>query len=904
MRFLASGGFNTAVTYLLYLVLLHWLSYRRSYTVAFASGIGLAYVLNRYFVFKRPGGSLGPLYVAMIYAGQYVLGLLIVSAWVGWIGGPAKVAPLIAVAISLPLTYLFNAIVFGESSQTNNGDAGLAGMSSARLMRRLAVAVLIGLPLLSLFLNAVGWLRSGFDLPFYDDWRSYATGQIDSLDPGYLFIGLNDTMAPIGLALDAIAQRALDGNSVAYQLLSMTTVLGLLLWLQWSLLKAALGDRIQAAGCFVFTLLMLQPGSYWGRENLAYHQALPLLFLLAAVWLIAVSAWKSQWRTVAVFALGLLAGMSYISGAFGALSAGSGILVVALVAVPAKQRTRLVQGAAALAVAGAITAVAQFKVAVLPNISPEHRGNSRLALPYEPDFWLFYWGKLGRSLLLPESHPVLSLALVVIACGVVVGLAVLLLRRLRSDPGAPLLRVTVIYSAMVATVFVYLLLVAAGRTYLRDSEVKSAIDVFVSGFSRFHFFWAALLWPWVIAAALVVARGRRVSLPPTTAVAASVLCTTGIFLMLAGGALDHLERHRMEASFRNETVSCLMAQLQKGEGIDCAEFNMWDLTPAYIYGSKIGASFVRHFPVLPVDVGVDDPAPWFRLSRDAGHAETRNMSTRPGGYTAGADAQLHIRTGRAEEMANCVMLDVTGIVAAEQDDMVQVYFRPFGQAEFSEANSRSQRLLGHAAPRAFAFRLESETGFEDVLRFDPVNKPQGFAMPDVEVRCRLRYSTRPFFTLTQPPPLPPHPPQLLGSAWLEPVEGDPHAYRAGSDAQVIFKTDKPLQMAECSVLHVQARLAVQHKGLAQVYFMPRGKNEFTEAASSVLAVDPAPDGKAQPLRFRLESPVGFEDKLRFDPINSAQHIRISDVKVSCERHLAGSVTKGIPAPAAEKSTRS
>ena len=48
-RFLVSGGFNTLVTYGLYLLLLNVLSYRISYTIAYVAGIVLAYSLNRFF---------------------------------------------------------------------------------------------------------------------------------------------------------------------------------------------------------------------------------------------------------------------------------------------------------------------------------------------------------------------------------------------------------------------------------------------------------------------------------------------------------------------------------------------------------------------------------------------------------------------------------------------------------------------------------------------------------------------------------------------------------------------------------------------------------------------------------------------------------------------------------------
>ena len=92
-----------------------------------------------------------------------------------------------------------------------------------------------------------------------------------------LFQPINYTLSPVGLALDALAQRFLDGNSVAYQLFSMVIVLGALLWLQWRLLLRALADRGLAALCFSLALLMVQPGSYCGLEHLAYPHALPLV---------------------------------------------------------------------------------------------------------------------------------------------------------------------------------------------------------------------------------------------------------------------------------------------------------------------------------------------------------------------------------------------------------------------------------------------------------------------------------------------------------------------------------------------------------------------------------------------------------------------------------------------------
>jgi putative flippase GtrA len=112
LRFLASGAANTLITWAVYAALLLVLPYRWSYTLAYALGIGLAYLLYRYYVFGRSGGRLGPLWVALIYLLQYLLGLALVSFWVQVLLAPIVLAPLFAVAVSLPLTYGLNRWVF------------------------------------------------------------------------------------------------------------------------------------------------------------------------------------------------------------------------------------------------------------------------------------------------------------------------------------------------------------------------------------------------------------------------------------------------------------------------------------------------------------------------------------------------------------------------------------------------------------------------------------------------------------------------------------------------------------------------------------------------------------------------------------------------------------------------
>lgn len=112
LRFGLAGGLNTLLTWGLYGLLLRWLPYGWSYSLAFAAGIALAYALGRYLVFQRPGVRGGLLWVALIYLGQYLLGLALVQVWVAWWQAPALWAPLFATALSLPLNFLLQRQVF------------------------------------------------------------------------------------------------------------------------------------------------------------------------------------------------------------------------------------------------------------------------------------------------------------------------------------------------------------------------------------------------------------------------------------------------------------------------------------------------------------------------------------------------------------------------------------------------------------------------------------------------------------------------------------------------------------------------------------------------------------------------------------------------------------------------
>lgn len=105
LRFIVAGGVNTALTLVLYLALLAILPHTVAYTVTFMVGVVLSYVLNRSFVFRSAGGFTTMLLFPVVYVVQYLVGLLVVLAWVDLLGLPAALASIAAVIVTLPITY-------------------------------------------------------------------------------------------------------------------------------------------------------------------------------------------------------------------------------------------------------------------------------------------------------------------------------------------------------------------------------------------------------------------------------------------------------------------------------------------------------------------------------------------------------------------------------------------------------------------------------------------------------------------------------------------------------------------------------------------------------------------------------------------------------------------------------
>lgn len=226
-------------------------------------------------------------------------------------------------------------------------------------------------------------------------------------------------------------------------------------------------------------------------------------------------------------------------------------------------------------------------------------------------------------------------------------------------------------------------------------------------------------------------------------------------LMAESGAYDHMRAHRETLAERLPLAHCLLDELEKGGEIRCLGLvppgftNLVpDAYPAYLNALKLGASFVRYFPILPRAKRREDMAPFYAMN-DADAAANAKTGDKPvlvqlkpvgnNGFRAvGGDPQIHVKTGQPQTMRQCTTLDVDVIIKASLSDMVQVFFLPTRALEYSEQNSVRLPISDEAMFHTLNFRFESQTGFQDALRIDPVTQPQALAVKDIRVYCVRR----------------------------------------------------------------------------------------------------------------------------------------------------------------------
>ncbi|MCD1259516.1 GtrA family protein [Paenibacillus athensensis] len=110
-KFVAVGLLNTLLTYLIYLLLDHWVNYTMAYAVGYSAGIVFSYFMNTFFVFKSKPSIKKGMQFPLVYGVQFILSEVILYICINRLGLNAKLAPLLVIILTIPVTFLLSKLI-------------------------------------------------------------------------------------------------------------------------------------------------------------------------------------------------------------------------------------------------------------------------------------------------------------------------------------------------------------------------------------------------------------------------------------------------------------------------------------------------------------------------------------------------------------------------------------------------------------------------------------------------------------------------------------------------------------------------------------------------------------------------------------------------------------------------
>ena len=116
-RFVLFGAFNTLVTYLVYCLLVYVMHPQLAYALVFALGIGLAFLGNSRYVFRKPlDWNIARVY-PLVYLAQYVLTAGLIHLFGLFAGIGPRLALAMALVITTPVSFVLNRTMLNHARQ-------------------------------------------------------------------------------------------------------------------------------------------------------------------------------------------------------------------------------------------------------------------------------------------------------------------------------------------------------------------------------------------------------------------------------------------------------------------------------------------------------------------------------------------------------------------------------------------------------------------------------------------------------------------------------------------------------------------------------------------------------------------------------------------------------------------
>lgn len=106
LRFLLTGGANTLATLAVYWLLLPWLRPQAAYAASFVFGVCLGYLLHSRYAFRVRHSWRGFAAWPLVCLAGWAAGASMLALAIGPLGLDPRLAPLLSVAASVPVTFL------------------------------------------------------------------------------------------------------------------------------------------------------------------------------------------------------------------------------------------------------------------------------------------------------------------------------------------------------------------------------------------------------------------------------------------------------------------------------------------------------------------------------------------------------------------------------------------------------------------------------------------------------------------------------------------------------------------------------------------------------------------------------------------------------------------------------
>lgn len=120
MRFLVTGSLNTAVSWVVYMLLNLIMPYTLAYSAAYVFGTVFTYYLNTRWVFRVPMSWSTFMQFPLVYVLQYGLGISLMFVLVDQWHCPETYAPLVVVAMTVPATFLLSRFILKRKAAASH----------------------------------------------------------------------------------------------------------------------------------------------------------------------------------------------------------------------------------------------------------------------------------------------------------------------------------------------------------------------------------------------------------------------------------------------------------------------------------------------------------------------------------------------------------------------------------------------------------------------------------------------------------------------------------------------------------------------------------------------------------------------------------------------------------------